>query len=228
MLTGTGMRTAFTELVGCRVPVQLAAMGGGVTTPELAIAVSQAGGLGMLQRAGRRPLADRIGDLERARAGPFGVNFVLHNYGPGDQDDVEMAASRARVVEFFWGDPDPRLVEVAHSGGALASWQVGSVEEARRAAGESTDPVVGAIEDGARSVPLPRLAARTPSRDVRGTVAAMALYAGQGVGEVTEVVPAAQVVAELVAGAQRLLGRWPPQPTAGEGRTGGEGHGGGR
>lgn len=29
------LETAFTELVGCRVPIQRAAMGGGVTTPAL-------------------------------------------------------------------------------------------------------------------------------------------------------------------------------------------------
>jgi NAD(P)H-dependent flavin oxidoreductase YrpB (nitropropane dioxygenase family) len=44
------MPAAFTKLVGCWAPVQLAAIGGGVTTPELALAVSQAGGLVMLQR----------------------------------------------------------------------------------------------------------------------------------------------------------------------------------
>ena len=47
-----------------------------------------------------------------------------------------------------------------------------------------------------------------PSREVTGTVAAMALYAGQGVGQVTRVVPAGQVVTELTQGAERLLGRW--------------------
>ena len=62
---------------------------------------------------------------------------------------------------------------------------------------------------------LPRLAARTPSRDVRGTIAAMALYAGQGVGQVAQVMPASQVVAELTQGAQLLLGRWHTADSAG-------------
>jgi nitronate monooxygenase len=39
--------TAFTEMFGCRVPIQLAGMGA-ASTPELAAAVSNAGGLGML------------------------------------------------------------------------------------------------------------------------------------------------------------------------------------
>jgi NAD(P)H-dependent flavin oxidoreductase YrpB (nitropropane dioxygenase family) len=41
-----------------------------------------------------------------------------------------MAARRARVIDFFWGEPDPDLVERVHGAGALASWQVGSVREA--------------------------------------------------------------------------------------------------
>ena len=49
------MPTAFTKLVGCRVPVRLAALRGGVTTPELAVAVSRAGGPGILQRNGSSP-----------------------------------------------------------------------------------------------------------------------------------------------------------------------------
>jgi nitronate monooxygenase len=55
---------------------------------------------------------------------------------------------------------------------------------------------------------LPKMAAQTPSREVTGTVAAMALYAGEGVGEITEVIPAAQVVRELAQGARELLERW--------------------
>src|SRR5207253_3059636 len=47
-----------------------------------------------------------------------------------DTELVKVAAARARVVEFFYGDPDPALVDVVHAAGALACWQVGSTEEA--------------------------------------------------------------------------------------------------
>lgn len=45
------LRTSFTELVGCDVPIQLAPMGG-VPTPALIAAVNQAGG-GSLHVANR-------------------------------------------------------------------------------------------------------------------------------------------------------------------------------
>lgn len=318
------LTTAFTELLGCRVPLQLAAMGSGVTTPELVTAVSRAGGFGMLQRGGTRPLAERLDAIEQAEAGPFGVNFVPA-LGQGDPGEIELAASRARLVEFFYSDPDPRLIDLVHEGGALAGWQIGSLEEAERAVDAGCDLVVaqgveagghvrgtisllpllsgvfdvvdvpvvaaggiatdramaGALAAGAAAVrvgtrflattesgahpdyvaallaagpedtvlttafsigwpdaphrvlasaiaaaegfdgdvvgtltvdgepqPVPRFAARTPSREVVGTVAAMALYAGQGVGQIREVTSAARVVDELAHGSERLLRRW--------------------
>jgi hypothetical protein len=49
--------------------------------------------------AGATPLADRIALLERAGAGPFGVNFVP-GLGQGSQADVELAAAHARLSSF--------------------------------------------------------------------------------------------------------------------------------
>ncbi len=156
--------TSFTRLVGCRVPIQLAAMGGGVTTPELAIAVTRSGCLGMLQSADPIPLVERIDALERAGASPFGINLVIRDGAPWDDGDVEAAATRARVVEFFWGDPDVRLVELVHQGGALASWQVGTLDEAKHAVAAGCDIVVAqGVEAGGH---------------VRGTMALLPLLAG--------------------------------------------------
>ncbi|HEY9349997.1 MAG TPA: nitronate monooxygenase, partial [Acidothermales bacterium] len=112
-----------------------------MTTTELIAAVCSAGGLGMLQRGAAPALSPRIEELEQAGATPFGVNFVPP-LGQGTDADVDLAASRARLVEFFYSDPDPRVVKRVHAGGALASWQVGSVEEARRAVEAGCDLIV--------------------------------------------------------------------------------------
>lgn len=134
------METSFTRLVGCRLPLQQAGMGGSATA-ALASAVSEAGGLGMLGLAGiPTGLAAAAVEAAAARTSrPLGANFLMPFL---DRDAVEIAASRCRVVEFFYGDPDTGLVETAHAGGALASWQVGSVEEARVAADAGCDMVV--------------------------------------------------------------------------------------
>ncbi|MBU3870300.1 nitronate monooxygenase [Streptomyces sp. 4503] len=57
--TPPALRTRFTELVGCTVPVQQAGMGW-VSGVDLAAAVSEAGGLGMVGRGARR-VAGRLG-----------------------------------------------------------------------------------------------------------------------------------------------------------------------
>jgi NAD(P)H-dependent flavin oxidoreductase YrpB (nitropropane dioxygenase family) len=68
--------------------------------------------------------------------------------------------------------------------------------------------VVGAFTVDGAPQPLPRFAARTPSREVTGAVAAMALYAGQGVGHVNEIKDAADIVTDLADEAEQLLRRW--------------------
>ena len=133
--------TAFTELVGCRLPIQQAGMGG-VSTPELAAAVAGEGGLGMIGAAGLPPAAV-VDQLAAATAaghdGRVGVSFLVPFL---DLAAFDAAAPRARVVECFYGDPDPGLVARAHAAGALAAWQVGSRDEAVAAADAGCDLVV--------------------------------------------------------------------------------------
>ncbi|HEV3462428.1 MAG TPA: nitronate monooxygenase, partial [Actinomycetota bacterium] len=57
----------------------------------------------------------------------------------------------ARLVDFYYGDPDPGLEARVHAGGALASWQAGSVAEARAAADAGCDLIcVQGMEGGGR------------------------------------------------------------------------------
>jgi nitronate monooxygenase len=61
--------------------------------------------------------------------------------------------------------------------------------------------VVGTLRTAGGEVTLPRGAGMPPTTAVSGGIGAMALYAGEGVGEVTAVRPAGAVVAELAAAA---------------------------
>jgi nitronate monooxygenase len=151
--------TSFTKLVGVSAPIQLAAMGG-VATPALVAAVSDAGGLGMLSAPLLSPaeLEAILDEIAARTRGAFGVNFLIPFLDP---ECVSVAARRARVVEFFYGDPDPRLVERARAFGALVSWQVGSCEEAAAAERAGCDLVVvqgseagGHVRGGTSLLPL--------------------------------------------------------------------------
>jgi nitronate monooxygenase len=132
--------TRFTELTCCRYPIQLAGMPG-VCTLELASAVSNAGGLGMISATHVSPtyLSEILDELKKLTNGVFGVNFLMPFL---DIEYVKVTASKSRVVEFFYGDPDPALITTVHREGALASWQVGSVAEAIAAARAGCDFIV--------------------------------------------------------------------------------------
>ena len=134
------LTTPFTELLGCRLPLQQAPMGG-VTTPELVAAVAGAGAVGMVpaQMLPAEALGALLDDLAGRTSGVFGVTFLLP-FG-ADPACVEVAAARARLVDFYYADPDPALVAAVHAGGALASWQAGSAAEALAAVDAGCDLV---------------------------------------------------------------------------------------
>lgn len=141
------MRTRFTDLLGCTAPIQLAGMGP-VCSDELCAAVSEAGGLGMVTVVATTPeaLEARLDHIRSLTSKPIGANFLIP---VTDQDCLRVASRTVRVIDFFWGDPDPQLVEIAHDGGALVSWQVGSAAEAIAAERAGCDFIIAqGIEAG--------------------------------------------------------------------------------
>ncbi|HRW40449.1 MAG TPA: nitronate monooxygenase [Microthrixaceae bacterium] len=138
-----GSPARFTGLVGCRVAIQLAAMGA-VSTPALAGAVAGAGGLGMLSGTALPPdeLDRQLSSAVAAAAGGGGVVGVGFLMPFLDVTPFEAAAGAAPLVECFYGDPDADLAQRAHDAGALLSWQVGSLDEALRAVDAGCDLVV--------------------------------------------------------------------------------------
>src|SRR2546425_10007885 len=144
------LHTRFTELLGCTLPLQQAGTGK-VASPALAAAVADAGGLGMVSGIGAAPpeyVAKILDGLRRSTSGAFGANFIVAGVRESGRLNadflkvMEVAASRARVVEFFYETPDPELVEIAHAGGALVSWQLGSAAEAVAAERAGCDLIV--------------------------------------------------------------------------------------
>ena len=188
--------TSFTELVGCRLPLQQAAMGG-VTTPALAAAVARRGGLGMIAAAtlsAEAVVAQTTAAM--AAAGPearIGVGFLVPFL---DDAALAAAASVASVVELFYGDPLQAPVLRAHDAGALVAWQVGSLDEAVAAADVGCDLVVvqgreagGHVRGTSPLLPL--------LRSVRAQVE-LPLVAAGGLGSGAEVAAALRAGADAV------------------------------
>src|ERR671911_1929007 len=132
--------TSFCRLVGIDLPIVQAPIGG-ITTPALAAAVSEAGGLGMLSITWRDPdsLRALLRDTRARTAKPFAVNLVLE-WDPAERLAIALEEG-VRIVSFFWGDPAP-WVDQVHAAGGLALHTVASAEEARRARDASVDAVV--------------------------------------------------------------------------------------
>src|SRR5262245_14984200 len=135
------MKTNLCHLLGIEHPIIAAPMGPDLTGPDLVAAVSNAGGLGILQAQLCPPPLFRQ-DIRRVRAltdRPFGVDLILH-CPVADHVDVCLE-ERGPVLSFFWGDPTP-YVGPAHAAGVKVFRQVGSVAEAERAADAGIDVLV--------------------------------------------------------------------------------------
>jgi NAD(P)H-dependent flavin oxidoreductase YrpB (nitropropane dioxygenase family) len=117
----------FTDLVGCKWPLQQAGMSG-TATSTLAAAVSNAGGLGMIG-IGRQqlPIIERyLDEVASLTDAPVGCTCIAHFVLP---EVEELVASRSPIMEFFYEWPDPRRVR----DNVICGWQVGSVDEAKAA-----------------------------------------------------------------------------------------------
>ena len=139
--------TRFTRLVGCRLPIQSAPMAGVVSDAKLPAAVAAAGGHGMFPALFlSAPYLTRVLSDLSGRTRAYGVNFIGLML---DRECLEIAAGNAPLVELFLAEPSREIVETIHAGGALASYQVASDQQALRAQDAGADLlVVQGIEAG--------------------------------------------------------------------------------
>jgi enoyl-[acyl-carrier protein] reductase II len=136
------MKTRITELLGIEVPIFQAAMSWASSNSALVIAVSNAGGMGVLA-AGPLRLDDFRRILGEIRAGtrkPYGVNIPLNN--PKAREMLDIAAeARIPVMVASQGGPREHLARFRAIG---TKWfhVVASVEHARKAEAAGVDALV--------------------------------------------------------------------------------------
>jgi NAD(P)H-dependent flavin oxidoreductase YrpB (nitropropane dioxygenase family) len=187
------LRTRLCETLGIEAPIISAPMGPDISGPELAAAVSNAGGLGLISFGANPPslLRQQIARLRQLTDRPFGVNFILHF--PIEEQFKVCLEERVPVLSFFWGDPSPYVAQ-AHAAGSKVLDQVGSVKDAQASARSGVDAIIAqGVEAGghlagqvATLVLVPRVVdavapvpvvAAGGIADARGLVAALALGA---------------------------------------------------
>lgn len=191
------MKTALCHLLGIEHPIIAAPMGPDLTGPDLVAAVSNAGGLGVLQAQFCPPpvFREEIRRVRELTDKPFGVNLILHF--PAEDQVAICLEERVPVLSFFWGDPTP-YVERAHAVGVRVFHQVGSVADAQRAVAAGVDVIIaqGAEAGGhvAGEVSTMALVAR-----IVDAVAPRPVAAAGGIGD------GRGVVAVLALGAQAAV-----------------------
>jgi nitronate monooxygenase len=118
---------------------------GGPARSELAAAVSEAGGFGLLGMVRESPalIAREIAEVKRRTTKPFGVNLIPFCTNAALLADELAACFDAQVPAmcFFW-DVYPAVVEQAKKAGCLVLHQVGSREDAILAESAGADVVI--------------------------------------------------------------------------------------
>lgn len=134
------MKTALCERLGIDLPIIQAPIGG-ATSPSLAAAVSNAGGLGTLAlwAADLDTLRRQIRETRALTTKPFAVNLNLEF--PQEERLEACLAEGVRVISLFWRDPSP-LAARAKAGGASVLHTVGTAKDARDAVNCGVDVVV--------------------------------------------------------------------------------------
>jgi enoyl-[acyl-carrier protein] reductase II len=187
-------RTALTETLGIEYPIIQAGMGG-VACAELAAAVSNAGGLGVIGGAMLMgdTLRDEIRKIKDLTDKPFGVDLLLAEGAPGLAQQIESVYEEdVPVFASGLGNPAPYVPEM-HRRGMKVIAVVGNVRNARRCADGGADIIVAQGHEAGGHTgrvatlalvpqvvdavkPLPVVAAGGIA-DGRGLVAALALGA---------------------------------------------------
>jgi len=154
------LHSRFTDAFGLSTPIAQAGMAFVGMTPDLAVAVSNAGALGSLG-VGLMPAPAITATIAAIRAGtdgPFHVNFITKFAGPDQIDAV--CAARPAGASFHWGHPRRTWIDRLHAAGVRVFEQVGSVDGAKLAVDDGVDVVVaqGSEAGGHNFATLPTFA----------------------------------------------------------------------
>ena len=182
------------ERLGVELPIVQAGMGGGISRHELAVTVSEAGGLGTIAVTGAEAIRRELAAARALTDRPIAVNVLL----PFARRGWFAAAGEADVVATFWGRPKRRTAGV---------WmhQCGSVAEAVAAQAAGADAVIvqGVEAGGHVRGELPALELLERTR--RELPADYPVLVAGGIGERADVRAALDAGAEAAVAGTRFL-----------------------
>jgi nitronate monooxygenase len=182
------IQTRLCDLLGIEHPVINAPMAG-TATAELAAAVSNAGGFGLIGGSGGDAdwLRTQIRATRERTERPFGVGFI--SIYPGLDALVRVAIEeRVAAVAHSFADPSP-YVQAAHDAGVKVLAQVQTVAQARVAAEAGVDAIAAQGTEagghtGTRSATLPLIPAVVDAVGAVPVIAAGGIADGRGLAAV--------------------------------------------
>ena len=134
--------TRLTKEYKVKFPFVAAGMAFIGSTPDLAIAVCKAGGIGSVG-AGPLPaeaVRSIIGEVKKETSEPFNVNFITL-FTTIDHIRV-CIEEKVAIVSFHFGHPSKDFIDALHKAGIKVWEQVGSVENAKIAAADGIDMII--------------------------------------------------------------------------------------
>src|SRR5215510_8354404 len=95
----SSLHTPLCDLLGIEYPIIQAPMAGGMTTPELVAAVSNAGGLGSFaaSRLSTEQIRQAIRRIKELTDKPFAVNFLV---APPEEGEADIASAQQFLDQF--------------------------------------------------------------------------------------------------------------------------------
>ena len=135
------MKTRMTELLEIKHPIMLAGMAF-ISLPKLVAAVSNAGGIGMLNSVAYTPDQVRkvIRQVKSLTDKPFGVNATL--IMPNARENIEVALEeKVRIINYALGKGD-WIIKAVHGYGGKVLATVAIEKHARRAEADGADALV--------------------------------------------------------------------------------------
>ncbi len=137
------LHTHICDMLGIEYPIISAPMSGGTAAADLAAAVSEAGGFGLIggmTTGGPEWLREEIHKVRQLTNKPFGVGFI--SSFPGLDELVKVALEeRVVAVSHSFADPTP-YIPTAHAAGVKVIAQVQTVAQAIVAAQAGVDILV--------------------------------------------------------------------------------------
>src|SRR5216683_1431618 len=134
--------TRFTRRFGQIHPFASAGLAFAGMTPELAIAVSNAGGIGALGLGFMPPeeLRTKIHAIRAATDAPFNINFIT--CFENDAQIRVCAEEEVPIASFHWGHPASAHLKILADAGVSVWEQVGTVEDGLSAVNDGIEVVI--------------------------------------------------------------------------------------